>query len=102
MNHNHALPSRAEIPVQHTWALTDRAQQVIVQAGAVESFIRPELLALPEGTLAGFMDATPGLQLYAHIFDDLLREKPHVLPPAEEALLAEVGELAIAPGNIFG
>src|SRR5262249_49187028 len=35
-------------------ALGDRAQQLATRAGAAESFVRPELLALPDGTLERF------------------------------------------------
>jgi oligoendopeptidase F len=82
-------------------ALADRAQQLLVRASAAESYVRPELLALPDGTLERFQAEEPGLRLYAHVFDDLLRGKPHVLSPAEETLLAEAGELAAAPGTIY-
>jgi oligoendopeptidase F len=81
-------------------AQTDRAQQLYVRASAAGSFVRPELLALPDGTLERFRQEEPGLELYAHMFDDLLREKPHVLSQAEETLLAQMGEIAAAPGNI--
>src|SRR5919206_495817 len=68
-------------------ALADRAQQMSVRAGAVSSFIRPELLALPDGTVERYMKEEPGLGLYAHVFEDMLREKPHVLSETEENLL---------------
>jgi oligoendopeptidase F len=83
-------------------ALADRAEQLSVRAGAASSFVRPELLGLPDGTIERFMQEEEGLRLYAHVFDDLLREKPHVLSPQEETLLAQVGELAGAPGTIYG
>jgi oligoendopeptidase F len=83
-------------------ALADRAQQLITRAGAAASFVRPELLALAEGTIAGFMEQEPDLRLYEHVFDDLLREKPHVLSAAEETLLAEAGEVAAAPRTAYG
>ena len=73
----------------------------MTRAGAAASFVRPELLALPEGTIAGFMEQEPDLRLYEHVFDDLLREKPHVLSAAEETLLAEAGEVAAAPRTIY-
>src|SRR5436190_4496048 len=82
-------------------AYADRAQQLSVRASAAASFVRPELLSLPDGAIEGFMDKDEGLQLYRHVFEDMLREKPHVLSQAEETLLAQAGELAIAPGTIF-
>ena len=32
----------------------------------------------------------------------MLRQKPHILTKSEEALLAQVGNIAQAPGTIFG
>ncbi len=98
----YALLHRDEDSTNPTYqALADRAEQLATRAGAAASFMRPELLGLPDGTLERFMAEEPGLQLYAHVFADLLREKPHVLAPAEEALLAEAGEMAGAPGTVY-
>jgi oligoendopeptidase F len=82
-------------------ALADRAQQIAVRAGAAGSFMKPELLSLPDGTVERFTSEEPDLRLYEHVFDDILREKPHVLSETEENLLAQTGELAAAPGTIF-
>ncbi|HUS17877.1 MAG TPA: oligoendopeptidase F [Chloroflexia bacterium] len=82
-------------------AFADRAQQLATRAAGASSFMRPELLALRDRTLEQFMVDEPGLRLYEHVFNDLLREKPHVLSEAEETLLAGTGELAAAPGTIF-
>jgi oligoendopeptidase F len=82
-------------------AQADRAQNLGTRVGAAASYFRPELLALPDGTLERFMSDEPGLRLYAHVFDDLLREKPHVLSQLEETLLAQMGEVAAAPGTIY-
>lgn len=82
-------------------ALADRAQQLGTRVGAASSFIRPELLSLPDGTLERFITEEPGLDPYRHALEDLLREKPHVLSHQEESLLAEAGEMAGAPGLIF-
>ncbi len=82
-------------------APADRAQQLMSRVGAAGSFVRPELLALPDGTLERYMREEPDLQGYAHVFADLLREKPHVLSAAEENLLAGMSEIADAPGTVF-
>jgi len=82
-------------------ALADRVQQLMARVGAAGSFVRPELLALPDGTLDRLLVEEPNLQLYAHVFADLLREKPHVLSAAEENLLAGMSEIADAPGTVF-
>ena len=66
-----------------------------------QAFIEPELLALPEETLRQMSEALPGLHQYAFKFQELLREKPHVLDKAQEALLARTGELREAAHNTY-
>jgi oligoendopeptidase F len=82
-------------------ALTDRAESLSARAHAAVSFIMPEILALPEGTLSVFRQAEPGLELYGFAFDEIMRRKEHTLSVDEEKLLAQVAEVAEAPANIF-
>jgi len=82
-------------------ALADRAETLSAKAQAAVSFIVPEILALPEGTLNVFRQAEPGLELYGFAFDEIMRRKDHTLSVDEEKLLAQVAELAEAPANIF-
>lgn len=81
--------------------LVDRAEHLGVELNEATAFIAPEILALPEGTIERYMAETPGLDLYRHYLDELLRLKPHTLSPQEERLLALAGQLAEAPDNIF-
>lgn len=82
-------------------ALTDRAGALSVRVGSALAFVVPEILALPEETLREFRKANPKMELYDHALEDILRKREHILSPAEEKLLAEVGELADAPSTIF-
>ena len=82
-------------------ALADRASSLSVQASEVQSFIVPEILALPEGTLKDFQDREPGLAPYRFTLSELLRQKAHILSPSEEALLAGMGEVLNVPDNAF-
>ncbi len=82
-------------------ALAEKAQKLSVQAGEATSFITPEILGLPEERLHQLI-SDPELSDYAFTLKEMLREKAHVLSKAEEALLAQVGNLSQAPGNIFG
>lgn len=81
-------------------ALTDRATTLAIEASGALAFIEPELLSLPEEQLRSYM-TSPGLSLYRFVFEELLRQKPHVLSTTEEQLLAQVGEMASAPSQIF-
>ena len=82
-------------------ALTDRAGALAVKVGSAASFVVPELLAMPEGRLEEFRATSEKMELYKQTLEDILRKKEHILSSVEEKLLAEVGELAEAPGAIF-
>ncbi|RXT08134.1 oligoendopeptidase F [Ammoniphilus sp. CFH 90114] len=82
-------------------ALTDRASSLSVQVGSASSFIVPEILSIPEEHLIGFLKEEKELALYDFYLKELLRQKSHVLSAEQEELLAQAGELAGAPGNIF-
>lgn len=83
-------------------ALTDRAAMLSVQASSATAFVTPEILSIPEDTLKKFMSQESGLEHYRFVLHEILRTKDHILSPAEEQLLAEVGDLAQGPGTIFG
>lgn len=86
-------------------ALTERVTKLAVRLQQAWSFFDPELLELPEQTLRSWVqdppEAASGLRIYRHRMDNLLRQKPHVLSPAEEELLAQTGDLAEAPSTVF-
>lgn len=86
---------------QTNMALADKAKKLAVQAREATSFITPEILALSEEQLKAYI-ADPALSAYRFTLEEMLRQKPHVLSKAEEALMAQVGNLSQAPGTIFG
>ncbi|KJS47702.1 oligoendopeptidase F [Desulfosporosinus sp. BICA1-9] len=85
----------------HYQALTDRAGALAVKVSSAASYVVPELLAMPEGRLEEFRTTSSKMGIYEHALDDILRKKKHILSSTEERLLAEVSELAEAPGAIF-
>ncbi|UQZ37642.1 oligoendopeptidase F [Paenibacillus sp. PK3_47] len=82
-------------------ALTQKAKKLSVEAGEALSFVTPEILSLPVEKLDQFI-ADPDLSAYTFTLTEMKREKAHVLSKAEEALLAQVGNISQAPQNIFG
>jgi len=82
-------------------ALADRAFTLAVEVSSVLSFVEPEILAIPEKELQSFLQQNDDLKLYEHYLSDLMRMKEHVLDSDKEKMLAEVGELANAPADIF-
>lgn len=79
----------------------DRAVKLSVDASEVSSFVEPEILALPDGTIDTYLTAELALATYRHALDSLLRQRDHVLSAEQERLLAAAGEMAMAPGQIF-
>jgi oligoendopeptidase F len=81
-------------------ALSEKAKKLSVEASEAVSYITPEILSLPDAKLNALIDH-PELSLYKRTLEEMKREKPHILSKAEEALLAQVGNLAQAPGTIY-
>lgn len=77
-----------------------RFQNVATRAGEAASFMRPEILAIPDQQLAEFLK-DPVLELYALSLERLTRYKPYTLGEKEEQLLAMQGEMAGATSKIF-
>jgi oligoendopeptidase F len=83
-------------------ALTDRATSLSTQVYSALSYIQPEILAIPSDELSKLQASEPGLEHYRQLLEEITRYKPHTLSAPEEAILAQVSELASAPGKIFG
>jgi len=81
--------------------MVDRIETLGVQISAATSFITPELNAIPQETVQGYLDSNAELKIYQHMFEELWRQKEHILSLEEERLLAMSADLSHASGNIF-
>jgi len=81
--------------------LSNKANALAVQVGSVLSFATPEILSIPVETLSGFRQEVEELKIYDFYLMDILRLKPHILSAEMEEILADAGEMADAPSNIF-
>ncbi len=81
--------------------LSNRAQSLLVKLSEAGAYIEPEILGLPDGTIEKFLEENEGLLVYRQYFDNMIRQKEHVLDETQEALLAAVGELSEGPKDIF-
>jgi len=77
-----------------------RADALLLKAREASAFLRPELLTLPEERLRA-LAGDAGHPQYSVFFGDLLREKPHVLPQAQEELLAQCSEVFGTAGKTY-
>lgn len=78
-----------------------QAQAAAARLSAAEAFFEPELLAMEESRLQGFLKEEPELEKYRLLIDRVWRRKAHTLSVAEEEILAKTYEMATAPDDIF-
>lgn len=87
--------------VGNSQALSDRALGAYVKVSEKTSFVVPEILQIDEDRLNKYYEQVGGLKLYKQYFEETLRQKEHVLSAREENLLAQMGEVASAPQQIY-
>lgn len=80
--------------------LQGRYQHLATSAAQAASYIRPEIMAIPDATMQQFLDSKE-LKPYKLMLERILRYKPHTLSDKEERLLAMQGEMASAAGKAF-
>lgn len=81
-------------------ALSDKAKKISVETGEALSFITPEVLSLSDAELDALIE-NKDLAVFKHTLEEMRRQKAHVLSKAEEALMAQVGNVSSAPGSIY-
>ena len=81
--------------------LASQAQGLLVELSESLSFVEPELMELPDGIIETFLDENEELSVYRQYFENIIRQKKHVLPTEQEQLLAAMGEVAESPKDIF-
>lgn len=80
--------------------LKARFMGVASRAGELASYIRPEILSLPDDQLRTYLNS-PVLADYKVALERLLRFKPHTLSEKEERLLAMQAETAQTARQVF-
>lgn len=78
-----------------------RVGDLVSKVNAGLSFIRSEILDLPEGALESFLAEEPGLSPFRKRLLDLYATKPHRLSSETESALAALGEVFAAPYTIY-
>jgi oligoendopeptidase F len=77
-----------------------RYQHDATKAAEASSFIRPELMAIPEKKMSQFLEARE-LARWRIALDRILRYRPHTLGDKEEHLIAMQGQMSEASNQIF-
>lgn len=81
-------------------ALVSTANNLALKAMQAAAFAEPEILSIPEEKMKRFMESGE-LSHYKLLLSRLLARKDHMLPEAEERLLAGCSEMAETPSSVF-
>ncbi len=88
------LSKDSDMSIPKYQAMEERIKSLHSKTSAESSFIKPELLEIPDEKLLAMVNSDKELNVYKHIIDDLLRTKTHSLSKPEEQLLALAGEIS--------
>lgn len=81
--------------------LRQKAQLLASRLDEQTAFFRPEILTLGASRVAAFLAEDPSLAIYRRPLDVILRQAPHTLDDAGEALIASFGLIAEAPDAVY-
>ncbi|MEG2869558.1 MAG: oligoendopeptidase F [Terrisporobacter sp.] len=81
-------------------AMMNKVDSYMAEFGTYTAYFVPEVLSLPENFIKESIEQTTELKKYEFLFNDILKEKPHVLSKVEEELLAGVSDCLDAPSSI--
>jgi oligoendopeptidase F len=81
-------------------AMDQEMNRIASDLSSLSSFVEPEILSIEPGRIERFIEEEPGLAVYRHLFDDILRKKDHTRTEAEEKIIAEAGLMADSPASI--
>lgn len=77
-----------------------RAMNAYVQYSMAVSFLEPEILALSEEQLNGYL-ADDDMKPYRHFAEDVTRARAHRLDAERERMLAQLGDVAGGPQDTY-
>lgn len=82
-------------------AFVSRSESLMTEFGEATAFVTPELLSVEYDVILNLLQGDE-LKIYKKYFEDLFRNKPHILSEEMEAVLAQTAELGDAPSNTYG
>ena len=83
-------------------ALTQRNQVLGSKLTQATSFVNPEILAVGNARIDAMFKEEPALAIYRQPVDNILRNAPHTLDSAGEALVATFQLAARQSGSVYG
>lgn len=95
------MSSDVDTSNNHYLGFVAKAQSLANQMSAAIAFVDPEMLSIPEETLAKFMQDEPRLENYRHRLEQITQKLPHTLPANEEKIIADAGDAMGTSANTF-
>ncbi len=95
------LSKDSDMRVTKYQSMDDKITSLSSAASAASSFLRPELLEIPDKKIFDILESNEYLKNYRHFFENLLREKAHTLSKDKEEILAMAGEITSAPYSAY-
>jgi len=96
-----SLSFDSDMRVQKYQAMHDRIKNLFSKVFSASSFIKPELLEIPDDKLIQMIESNNELKIYRHHIEDILRTKVHTLSKEQEEILALSAEIHQIPYNAF-
>lgn len=81
-------------------AMKGKLMSYLVANESAYAFVTPEIIAIDDAKLDGFMQQKPELKEYERLLSRIRRMKAHTLSDAEERIMALAGQMSNAPGEI--
>lgn len=78
-----------------------RCRSSLMKLLAQTSFFDPEILAIGEEKVRGWVNDYEPLKAYERVIELILRQAPHTLDKEQEALLAQAAEICSAPSTAY-
>lgn len=78
-----------------------KAGDMVSNVASALSFVKSEILELPEGTVARYLEEEVGLSDYRRSLTLMLETKPHRLSSETESVLASISEVMDSPYRIY-
>ncbi|ALC80242.1 MULTISPECIES: oligoendopeptidase F [Bacillus] len=82
-------------------ANASRIASISAKVNAGLSFIKTEILSLPDGTIEAYIKDEEGLEPFRKTLEEILEQKPYTLSAETEEALAALGEVHSAPYKVY-
>lgn len=81
-------------------AMMNKVDAYMAEYASYTAYFVPEILSQEESLIRDIINNNEELKTYKFMFEDILKEKPHILSKSEEELLASVSDCLDAPSSI--